>query len=87
MRLAGEEAGCRDEIFCFQCSDNLQPQVLLKSTAELLRTEHFACSGKKSMSESKIARTPPSIVLFGNLPLLNNPFLGKGRNDENNIPI
>lgn len=75
MCPAGEEAGGKDEIFCFQRSDNLQLQPLLKSTAELLKTKHFACSGKKSMSESKIAHTRPSIVLFGNLPLLNNPFL------------
>lgn len=84
---AGEGAECWNKIFCSQHSDSLQLQLLLKSTAELLRTKHFACSGKKSVSESKIAHNHPSIVLFGNLPLLKNPFLSKGRNDENNIPI
>lgn len=85
--LAGEVAGCQDKISCSQHSKSSQLQLLLKTVAELLKTKHFASSGKKSMSESKTAHTPPSIVLFGNLPLLNNPFQWKVRNDENNILI
>lgn len=53
----GKEAGDRDEIFCSEHSDSSELQLLLKSTAELLRTKHFVCSGKKSMSESKIVHT------------------------------
>lgn len=70
MILAREAVGYQDKISYSQHSNGLQSQLLLKSTDELLKTKHFACSGKKSMSESKTAYTPSSIVLFGNLPFL-----------------
>lgn len=85
---AGGEAGCEDKIFCSQHSNRWQPWLLLTNTAELLRSKSFAHSGKKSVGESKIAHTH-TLPLFclETFHCLTTPFLGKGRADENNIPI